>query len=53
MLHPAARFGKSGRRLLTLPRTLRAGTYRFSIYAKDAAGNAQVLPVGSNRLIVR
>ncbi|HJW76917.1 MAG TPA: hypothetical protein VJ787_14845, partial [Thermoleophilia bacterium] len=37
----------------TVPRTWRTGTYRFLIYAKDAAGNAQVLPAGSNRLIVR
>jgi photosystem II stability/assembly factor-like uncharacterized protein len=33
----------------TLPR----GTYRFSIYAKDKAGNPQTLPVGSNWLHVR
>jgi hypothetical protein len=32
---------------------LAKGTYRFSVYATDAAGNAQVLPVGSNRLTVR
>ncbi len=37
----------------TVPRTWRAGTYRFSVYAKDKAGNAQTLPVGSNRLLVR
>ena len=28
------------------------GLYRFYVYAKDAAGNAQKLPVGSNRLRV-
>jgi hypothetical protein len=32
---------------------LAKGTYRFSAYAYDAAGNAQVLPVGSNRLVVK
>ncbi len=37
----------------TVPRTWRAGTYRFLVYAKDAAGNAQVLPAASNRLVVR
>ena len=33
----------------TLPR----GTYPFSVYATDRAGNVQKLPVGSNRLVVR
>jgi len=36
----------------TVPRTWRVGTYRFYVYAKDAAGNAQA-SVGSNRLIVK
>ena len=31
---------------------LKAGTYRFSVYATDLAGNKQV-KVGSNRLVVR
>jgi C1A family cysteine protease len=49
--------GKAVNTLLTakfmVPRPWRAGTYRFFVYAKDAAGNAQVLPVGSNKLVVR
>jgi C1A family cysteine protease len=49
--------GKAVNKLLSatfkVPRTWKAGTYRFYVYAKDAAGNAQVVPVGSNRLIVR
>jgi photosystem II stability/assembly factor-like uncharacterized protein len=36
-----------------VPRTWKAGTYRFYVYAKDAAGNAQLLPAGANRLVVR
>lgn len=31
---------------------LRHGAYRFSVYATDRAGNTQVLPAGSNRLMV-
>jgi photosystem II stability/assembly factor-like uncharacterized protein len=31
---------------------LRHGTYRFSVFATDKAGNLQALPVGSNRLTV-
>lgn len=37
----------------TVPRTWRAGTYHFYVYAKDTAGNTQTLPVGSNKLVVR
>ena len=33
--------------------TLPKRTYKFSVYATDRAGNVQVLPVGSNRLVVR
>jgi hypothetical protein len=40
-------------RRFTVPRTWKAATYRFSIYAKDKAGNTQTLPVGSNRLVVK
>jgi hypothetical protein len=29
------------------------GTYRFFVYAYDSAGNAQVLPAGSNKLVVK
>jgi hypothetical protein len=36
-----------------VPRTWRAGAYRFTVSAKDAAGNSQVRPAGSNRLVVR
>jgi trimeric autotransporter adhesin len=36
----------------TVPRTWKAGTYRFYVYATDTAGNAQV-KVASNKLIVR
>ena len=32
--------------------TLAKRTYRFSVYATDPAGNVQVSPVGSNRLVV-
>jgi len=32
--------------------TLQRGLYRFYVYANDAAGNPQKLPVGSNRLRV-
>jgi photosystem II stability/assembly factor-like uncharacterized protein len=32
---------------------LAKGTYRFYVYAPDAAGNAQTLPAGNNRLVVR
>ncbi len=35
-----------------VPLTWKAGTYRFFVYAIDAAGNAQA-KVGSNRLVVR
>jgi len=37
---------------MRVPRTWKVGTYRFFVYAVDAAGNAQS-KVGSNRLIVR
>lgn len=37
----------------TVPRTWRAGTYHFYVYAKDTAGNTQTLPVGSNKLVVK
>jgi hypothetical protein len=37
----------------TVPRTWKAGTYKFYVYATDLAGNKQVTPVGSNKLIVR
>jgi len=37
----------------TVPRTWRAGTYRFYVYAKDKAGNTQTLPRGSNKLVVK
>jgi hypothetical protein len=36
----------------TVPRTWKAGTYRFYVYATDAAGNVQA-KVGSNKLLVR
>ena len=36
----------------TVPRTWKAGTYRFYVYATDTAGNVQV-KVASNKLIVR
>jgi trimeric autotransporter adhesin len=36
----------------TVPRTWKAGTYRFYVYATDTAGNPQV-KVASNKLIVR
>ena len=36
----------------TVPRSWRAGTYRFFVYAKDRAGNAQA-NVASNRLTVK
>jgi photosystem II stability/assembly factor-like uncharacterized protein len=36
----------------TVPRTWRAGTYRFYVYGRDAAGNRQA-NVASNRLLVR
>ncbi len=38
---------------LTVPLAWRAGTYHFSVYATDKAGNVQVLPAGSNKLIVK
>ncbi|HEX5642763.1 MAG TPA: hypothetical protein VFZ86_10580 [Thermoleophilia bacterium] len=37
----------------TVPRSWSAGAYRFAVSAKDKAGNTQVLPAGSNRLVVR
>jgi cytochrome c len=37
---------------LRVPRTWKKGTYRFSVYATDAAGNKQA-NVASNRLVVR
>ena len=36
-----------------VPSTWRVGTYRYFVYATDKALNAQVLPVGSNKLVVR
>jgi len=36
-----------------VPLTWKAGTYHFFVSATDRAGNAQVLPVGSNKLIVK
>jgi hypothetical protein len=36
----------------TVPRTWKAGTYRFYVYATDTAGNVQV-KVASNKLIVK
>ena len=36
----------------TVPRTWRAGTYRFYVYGRDAAGNTQA-KVASNRLVVK
>jgi len=36
----------------TVPRTWKAGTYRFSVYATDTAGNTQV-KVASNKLVVK
>jgi hypothetical protein len=36
----------------TVPRTWKAGTYRFYVYATDTAGNPQV-KVASNKLIVK
>ena len=46
--------GKRVNRLLSasFTCTLRRGTYRFSVYASDRAGNPQKLPVGSNLLRV-
>ena len=35
-----------------VPRTWKVGTYRFYVYATDAAGNVQA-KVGSNKLLVR
>ena len=32
---------------------LKRGIYRFSVYATDTAGNAQNLPAGSNKLVVK
>ena len=40
-------------RSFKVPTTWRIGVYRYSVYATDKAGNAQVLPVGSNKLTVR
>jgi hypothetical protein len=37
----------------TVPRTWRAGTYHFSVYATDCAGNTQATPVGVNHLRVK
>jgi hypothetical protein len=37
----------------TVPRTWKAGAYKFYVYARDQAGNTQTPPVGRNRLIVR
>ena len=36
----------------TVPRTWKAGTYRFFVYATDAAGNVQ-LKAASNKLVVK
>jgi hypothetical protein len=35
-----------------VPRTWKAGTYRFSVYAIDKAGNPQA-KVGYNKLVVK
>ena len=47
--------GKAVNRLLSATFTCRLakGSYRFYVSATDAAGNAQVLPAGSNRLTVK
>ena len=47
--------GKAVSRLLaaTFICRLAKGSYRFSVYATDAAGNAQVLPAGSNRFTAK
>jgi hypothetical protein len=47
--------GKGVNKLLAATFTckLAKGSYRFFVNATDAAGNAQVLPVGSNKLTVR
>ena len=37
----------------TVPRTWRTGTYHFSVYATDKAGNTQATPVGVNHLYVK
>ena len=37
----------------TVPRTWRTGTYHFSVYATDRAGNTQATPVGVNHLYVK
>jgi hypothetical protein len=37
----------------TVPRTWRAGTYHFYVYATDRAGNTQATPVGANHLKVK
>lgn len=37
----------------TVPRTWRIGTYHFSVYAKDRAGNIYATPVGVNHLYVK
>lgn len=37
----------------TAPRTWRTGTYHFSIYATDQAGNIRASPLGVNRLSVK
>jgi hypothetical protein len=37
----------------TVPRTGKKGTYRFTVYAKDKAGNTQTSPVGANKLGVK
>ena len=46
--------GKAVNKLLPVSFTckLARGTYRYFVYATDKAGNAQTLPVGSNRLTV-
>ncbi len=37
----------------TVPRTWRTGTYHFSVYATDRAGNPQANPLGVNHLYVK
>ena len=36
-----------------MPRTWRRGTYHFSVYATDRAGNPQAKPLGVNHLYVK
>ena len=40
-------------RSFKVPTTWRAGTYRYFVYATDKALNAQALPAGSNKLVVK